>query len=322
MTTEVFSLESRDFTEMEATIGGWDHQYQQVGPGDFCGSLLFTQKDSLQILRNRWERAIHYRGAVPKETVGLALTMTQSGQAYWMGAPVAFDDVILQRAGVEADYISGSLWDSIVLAIPEAELAQHIAIITQDDPENILTGQNVVRLDPQKAAQLRHYFTVYLRAVKQCLAKPGAATDLPEMATLPVELLAQALAESRALPTEKCSPARQRHVIRTIEAFDQQNKGLPLRIGRLSQITGLSSRTLQRIFNDQTGMSPLYYLKYHRLNGVRRKLRETHRDSALVNQIAYQFGFNHLSQFSRDYKQLFGELPSHTLTRSTAIEKS
>jgi AraC family ethanolamine operon transcriptional activator len=86
------------------------------------------------------------------------------------------------------------------------------------------------------------------------------------------------------------------------------------RIGRLSQITGLSSRTLQRIFNDQTGISPPHYLKYRRLNGARRKLRETHTDSALVSQIAYQFGFNHLGQFSRDYQKLFGELPSHTLS--------
>jgi AraC family ethanolamine operon transcriptional activator len=315
MTTEVFALESRDFGEMEAAIGGWDHQYQQVSPGDFRGSLLFTQKGSLQILHNRWERAIHYRGAAPKGAVGLALTMTQSGQAHWMGAPVAFDDVILQRAGVEADYVSGSLWDSIVLAIPEAELARHIAIITQNDPEKIFTGQDVVRLDPQKAAQLRHHLTVYLSAVKQCLAKPGTAADLSDMATLLVELLAQALADSWRCPQKKCSPVRQRQVIRIIEEFDDQHKNLPLRVGRLSEIAGLSSRTLQRIFNDQTGMSPLYYLKYRRLNSVHRKLRETHRDSALVNQIAYQFGFKHLSQFTRDYKQLFGELPSHTLSK-------
>jgi AraC family ethanolamine operon transcriptional activator len=244
--------------------------------------------------------------------------MIPSGQAYWMGKPVAFDDVILQRAGAEADYVSGSLWDSIVFAIPEVELARQIANITQDNPEDILGDQNVIRLAPQKAAQLRHCLTVYHRTVKQCMAKPEAATELSEMATLAVELLAQTLADSRALPAEKCSPARQRHVIRTIEEFDEQHKDLPLRIGRLSQITGLSSRTLQRIFNDQTGMSPLHYLKYRRLNGVRRVLREPHADPTQVKQIAYQYGFRHLGQFSRDYKQLFGELPSHILSRVQA----
>jgi AraC family ethanolamine operon transcriptional activator len=318
VTTEVFALESRDFTEMEAALGGWDHQYQQVGPGDFRGSLLFTQKDSLQIFHNRWERAIHYRGVAPKGTIGLALTMIPSGQAYWMGKPVAFDDIILQRAGVEADYMSGPVWDSIVLAIPEAALAKQIANITQDNPEDILAGQNVIRLAPQKAAQLRQCLNLYLNKIDPCAPNPVTAKEHSVAASLAVELLAQALADSRALPAEKCSLARQRQVIRTIEAFDEQHKDLPLRINRLSQITGLSSRTLQRIFNDQTGMSPLHYLKYRRLNGVRRVLREPHADPTQVKQIAYQYGFRHLGQFSRDYKQLFGELPSHILSRVQA----
>jgi AraC family ethanolamine operon transcriptional activator len=315
MTPDVFALESRDFTEMEAAIAGWDHQYQQVGPGDFRGSLHISQNDSLQILRNRWERAIHYRGAAPKGTVGLALTMTQSGQGYWMGAPVAFDDVILQRAGVEADYVSGPLWDSIVLAIPEAALTKQIADITQDNPEDILLNQNVIRLAPPPAAQLRQCLNLYLDKADHRATNPVTAKEHSLVATLAVELLAQALADSRTLPAQKCSPAQQRTVIRTIEAFDEQHKDLPLRIGRLSQITGLSSRTLQRIFNDQTGMSPLNYLKYRRLNNVRRKLREAREESTLVKQVAYQFGFSHLGQFSHDYKQLFGELPSQTLSR-------
>jgi AraC family ethanolamine operon transcriptional activator len=315
VTTEVFALESRDFTEMEVALDGWDHQYQQVGPGNFRGSLLFTQNDSLQIFHNRWERAIHYRGAAPEGAIGLALTMISSGQAYWMGKPVAFDDIILQRAGVEADYVSGPVWDSIVLAIPEAELAKQIANITQDNPEDILTGQNVIRLAPQQAAQLRQRLKLYLKEVNSCSSNPVTVEEHSATATLAVELLAHALAESRALPAEKCSPVRQRQVIRTIEAFDEQHVALPLRIGRLSQITGLSSRTLQRIFNDQTGMSPLHYLKYRRLNSVRRELRESKVEPVQVKQIAYQFGFSHLGQFSHDYAQLFGELPSHTLSK-------
>jgi len=318
MTTEVFALESRDFTEMEAALSGWDQQYQQVSSGDFHGRLFFTSNASLQIFHNRWERAIHYRGTAPKGTVGLALTMTQSGQAYWMDKPVAFDDVILQRAGVEADYLSGSLWDSIVLAIPEALLARQIANITQDLPENTLADRHVISLAPPQAAQLRHYLNLYLDAANQCEAIPCMAKNLSATSTQLVAMLAHALADSRTLPAEKLSLARQRQVIRTIEECDDQQQALPLQISRLSQATGLNSRTLRRIFNDQTGMSPLHYLKYRRLNGVRRTLRESHADSTMVKQIAYQFGFKHLGQFSQNYKQLFGELPSHTLSKAQA----
>ena len=50
-----------------------------------------------------------------------------------------------------------------------------------------------------------------------------------------------------------------------------------------------------------------------RLNGVRRELRQ---GRAAVQDVAARWGFWHMGQFSRDYKQQFGELPSVTLRRA------
>ncbi|WP_408631189.1 helix-turn-helix domain-containing protein [Marinomonas shanghaiensis] len=55
------------------------------------------------------------------------------------------------------------------------------------------------------------------------------------------------------------------------------------------------------------------YLRISRLNGVRRSLVQAKNGQA-VSDIAAQWGFWHLSQFAKDYKQLFGETPSKTLT--------
>jgi AraC family ethanolamine operon transcriptional activator len=38
-------------------------------------------------------------------------------------------------------------------------------------------------------------------------------------------------------------------------------------------------------------------------------------DEVLIKQIAVYCGFSHPGHFSRDYKHLFGELPSETLRR-------
>ena len=59
----VYKLESRDFKEMQHALSTWDHRYRQISPGAFHGGLLHTQIGSLGIFRNRWERAVHYRGA-------------------------------------------------------------------------------------------------------------------------------------------------------------------------------------------------------------------------------------------------------------------
>jgi hypothetical protein len=55
-------MESRDFMEMQQVWEAWDHRYDQISPGAFRGSIHYTQTGSLGISRNRWERAIHYRG--------------------------------------------------------------------------------------------------------------------------------------------------------------------------------------------------------------------------------------------------------------------
>lgn len=298
---------------MEAALSGWDHQYQQVGPGEFRGEMLVSQNDSLQISQNIWERSIHYRGAAPKGTIGLAVTMSCAGPAYWNGVAVSPNDVILQRAGLEADYVSGSRWDSFVMAIPEAELMQQIANFTQEDPADVLMDLEIIHLAPQHAAQIRHYARDYLRTLKNCLANPQPKTELSGMGELVVKLLAQMMAHSLTQSAQQCGLAQRQELIRKIEKFDDEYSDLPVQIGTLHQLTGLSSRTLQRAFNDQTGMSPLHYLKCRRLNHVRRTLHDSSPGSTLVKQVAYDFGFSHHGQFSRDYQKLFGELPSHTL---------
>lgn len=312
-------MQSTDFMEMESALAGWDHQYQQTETGDFYGELLLSHTDSLQIFKNLWQRRIHYRGAAPKGTVALAVTMNCSGQAFWNGVSVSADDVILQRAGVDADYISGSIWDSVVFAIPEADLMRRIANFTQKDPEDSLRALEVVQLTPQHAAQIRRYARNYLGTLKHCFANPELATKLQEMDEPMCIKLAQLIAHSLTDSAERHGSAQRQKLIQKIKNFDDEHSFQPVNIETLHELAGLSSRTLRRIFKDQTGMSPLHYLKCRRLNHVHRRLRESSPDSTLVKQVAYDFGFRHLGQFSHDYRELFGELPSHTLSKAGRI---
>jgi AraC family transcriptional regulator, ethanolamine operon transcriptional activator len=55
------------------------------------------------------------------------------------------------------------------------------------------------------------------------------------------------------------------------------------------------------------------YLKIQRLNGVRRTLRDSDSEITTVMQVAHQWGFWSAGHFSKDYKEMFGELPSETL---------
>ena len=63
------------------------------------------------------------------------------------------------------------------------------------------------------------------------------------------------------------------------------------------------------------GVSPKQYLQIYRLNQVQRRLQHSRDSETTVAREAEAWGFWHMGQFSRDYRRMFGELPSQTLAQ-------
>ncbi|MES2530366.1 MAG: AraC family transcriptional regulator [Pseudomonadota bacterium] len=77
---------------------------------------------------------------------------------------------------------------------------------------------------------------------------------------------------------------------------------------------GVSARALQAAFRAHGGQSPMEFLRNARLDRIRSELRASSEGDALqVAQVAARYGFLHAGRFSTDYRQRFGESPSHTL---------
>jgi len=74
---------------------------------------------------------------------------------------------------------------------------------------------------------------------------------------------------------------------------------------------------LQYAFHDIMGMSPLTYLLRLRLHRARDELRTAASGSTTVTDVAMNWGFWHFGEFSRAYKNCFGEVPSRTLRQSS-----
>ena len=83
-------------------------------------------------------------------------------------------------------------------------------------------------------------------------------------------------------------------------------------VRQVSENTKISERTIRRMILNRYGLTTKDYLNKLRLNEVRKGLKNNSKNSN-VFQIASEYNFWHMGQFSRDYKRLFGELPSGTL---------
>jgi AraC family ethanolamine operon transcriptional activator len=132
------------------------------------------------------------------------------------------------------------------------------------------------------------------------------------MAKSTVALIARALVSAHPSCRLKQSFIHQRQLLGKVRNFYLSNKVHPLLIGKMCKELGVSERSLRDAFQKQVGISPLNYFKMVQLNLIYRALRQASSNEKLIKKIAYKNGFTHPGQFARDYKQLFGELPSQT----------
>jgi AraC family ethanolamine operon transcriptional activator len=78
---------------------------------------------------------------------------------------------------------------------------------------------------------------------------------------------------------------------------------------------GASRRKLQYCFQEVLGISPVSFLRILRLNAVHKALC-TGGEEKQIQDIAAEWGFWHLGHFTSDYRNLFGERPSDTRSRT------
>ncbi len=195
--------------------------------------------------------------------------------------------------------------------------------------ENALRGLGIGRMpvEPGRFTALcpeNESFRMLLDTIKSL---QSGATDTPEMfqseevrRTAERELLTRlALVISASEPSQRLDFRMDRmKVFGKARAFLHENSHSPVYLAELCAATGMPERTLRDVFHSVLGVSPLKYLQLRRMRQVRMALLEADKRVHSVKQIALAGGFWELGRFAVEYKSLFGESPSLTLS----MEKS
>jgi len=107
---------------------------------------------------------------------------------------------------------------------------------------------------------------------------------------------------------------------RIAEAVERLRKDFnqPLRIDSLAREIGMSVSGFHHHFKAVTAMSPLQFQKQLRLQEARRIMLGENLDSASAG---YRVGYDDASQFSREYKRLFGQPPVRDVERLREVAR-
>jgi AraC family ethanolamine operon transcriptional activator len=107
---------------------------------------------------------------------------------------------------------------------------------------------------------------------------------------------------------------RVKHVKLLNDALDwlESHRGDVVHTDQLCVATRVSERTLRNLFHKYLGISPHRFLMMRRLHSIRSRIRRAVPGDT-ITRICAQHGVWDFGRFSRQYRLLFGELPSRSL---------
>lgn len=123
--------------------------------------------------------------------------------------------------------------------------------------------------------------------------------------------LLRTLFETQASVSQQVNDPVPSQLIKAV-TFLRNHCAKPLHLEDLCQISGMSARSLNSLFNKHFDRSPMQYLKYLRLHRVHEQLLHP-QPGTTITDVALSWGFSQLGWFSKEYRKQFGETPSDTL---------
>lgn len=133
-------------------------------------------------------------------------------------------------------------------------------------------------------------------------------------------LLCGALIErSQACGSER--QLRRTQIMDDLLLWIEANLAQPIQIRDLCRESGYAERTLRNLFQDRFSCGPAQWIRRKRMMLAREQLLQA--DSCTsVTQVAMTVGYQHLSQFSRDFQHHFGLKPSEMLRESLRLNQA
>ena len=229
--------------------------------------------------------------------------------------------MIAAGSSAQGDIIVDGGYESVALLVPPQALSRHLALRGNKKTFVVPEGHEVWHPAEEMARELFELGVRIAEAAENAphifndnhWARYGAQVEFVDSLFAAIE----SCDPDETVDTDKKGISYSR-IVGACEDFTLNLDGRRPYLSELCTTANVSERTLQYAFKATMGMSPLTYLHRLRLHRARDELLRAKSGSTTVTDVALTWGFWHFGEFSRAYKNCFGEVPSKTLRRIPA----
>lgn len=308
--------EAGDVDEQAGFLAGYRQAYEQLGRGRFYGRLWQRAMPAGVLFRESTNRQLRQVVHPPPDHVAIAVPVSVEQSSRFAGRPLTLESLMVLSGSEEYELTSAGAMDLVGISVHGDVLAS-LAVENQEWLHRA-TRTRHLQVAPDSAAAIRKSLLSQLDDAADRLPIFGsAAGDVASLATTVTKTVLLAMSgEDQSCNIPRRAESRLRVVRRAIEYLHTHlHEDVPT--AEICRAACASRRTLQYCFEEFLQTTPQTYLRALRLNEARRRLKSS--ADAQITFVATEFGFNSASHFTRQYRSMFGELPSQTMRASRQI---
>jgi AraC-like DNA-binding protein len=231
-------------------------------------------------------------------------------------------DMIICRPGARFKSASSTNFVALSFQVDQAALARAAMKSAAPDPQSDLEFNRKYVFAANDGAALARFMTLCCTEIDDGNLTPGAGDLNRTYGQALKTLILQTFDYKPSVDLRIGSSSIIPYYVHRAEEFIRSNHVEDLSIAVIAATAGVSIRTLQAGFKNARNSTPMTFLRDVRLERVRRDLLIAGNKGWSVTQIATSHGFTQLGQFSKDYRTLFGELPSQTRLRGSMVRNA
>ncbi|WCN07785.1 helix-turn-helix domain-containing protein [Marinomonas mediterranea] len=307
---EIRRTEAFDADLHAENLTNWNQEYDQTSRGSFFGSITELAFDDLQVFQEYTSQALQQKCIVWPDSVWLGIPVENQEASRINGLSIHPHTIMCRPGDYEFQLTTPEDYNLYGMVVQLESLMKTAAIHGVELNWKELMQHGRLALPEQTLRDVRVVLQRMLDMSTHTKAN-RMSYDVLMMALLEV------LKEETPQPASTQTFHRRKEVVDTARRFIEAHPDVPLTVTDLCEVANVSRRTLQYSFESIIGISPIQYLRISRLNGARRNLIKSDIDTT-VSDVAATWGFWHLSQFAKDYRNLFGERPSQTLDQASS----
>lgn len=305
------SIEVFDYQLLKEAVKDSDLEYLQLSRGALHGQLVGQLAGDSAIDSGVYSQDVLVRGSFSRTHITLAFVQAADRAGCLNGMRLGLNGLVVFTEGGPMDsYIlpAGTRWVTCQVTRDQLE-SRDISIPERGQVRRYPGLASVgMRLSYSLASMLPRLEGVHGGTE----SKPPI--DVEDMVEAFVTAFCQTSDALSGVYYQRFSiKGRQRiRILRRLEEFVSQNLDRKLRIGDLLKVAGISQRSLEYLYKDHYGITPQRYLALRRLHSFREHLLRPREPQQTISSIAASYGLTHPGRLSKEYRDIFGELPSQT----------